>query len=248
MREVVAAMGLDEQAARHSLATLIDGGELLVLAPGSDAPSANTFLLLASGAVAMEARMTQLLASFHRANPLKRGMPREEARSRLALSPRLFDEFVAYLHRKGRIVAEAGSAAPVLRMPEHTVTLPPAERAAADALLAALAKEPYAPPDPATLGVGPETLALLAEEGRIVRVAEGIVFARDAYDRMVQETLGLIDANGSVTLAQFRDAIGTSRKYAQAMMEYLDARRITRRVGDARVRGPVAREIVPPTA
>jgi selenocysteine-specific elongation factor len=55
----------------------------------------------------------------------------------------------------------------------------------------------------------------------------------------------LIDTHGSVTLAQFRDAIGTTRKYAQAVMEYLDGRRITRRVGDTRVRGPAAREIAP---
>src|SRR6476646_6466996 len=131
-------------------------------------------------------------------------------------------------------------------MPTHTVTLPPAQRAAADALLAALAGEPYAPPDPATLGVGAETLAVLVEEGSIVRGAEGIVFAHDAYDRMVMQTLALIDAHGSVTLAQFRDAVGTTRKYAQAVMEYLDARRITRRAGDVRLRGPMAREIAPP--
>ncbi len=244
VREVVTAMGLAKEAAYPILMVLIGGGDLLILQPAVDTLPPNAFLLLESGAVAMEARMTLMLANFHTANPLKRGMPREEAKSRLGLAPRLFDEFVAHLHRKGRIVAEGGNV-PVLRMPGHTVALPPAQRAAADALLAVLAKEPYAPPDPATLGVGPETLAVLAEEGSIVRVAEGIIFSRDAYDRMVLQTLALIDAHGSVTLAQFRDAVGTSRKYAQAVMEYLDARRITRRAGDARLRGPLAREIAP---
>jgi len=245
VREVVAAMGLAQEAARPILAALIGGGELLILQPEVETLPPHAFLLLESGAVAMEARMTLMLANFHTANPLKRGMPREEAKSRLGLAPRLFDAFVAHLQKNGSIVAEGGSA-PVLRMPSHVVALPPAERAAADALLAALAREPYAPPDPATLGVGPETLAVLAEEGSIVRVVEGIIFSRDAYDRMVLQTLALIDAHGSVTLAQFRDAVGTSRKYAQAVMEYLDARRITRRAGDARLRGPLAREIAPP--
>ncbi|MHB8646369.1 MAG: selenocysteine-specific translation elongation factor [Thermomicrobiales bacterium] len=244
-REVIAAMGLEHDAAHPILTALIDEGELLVLQPTADALPPTAFLLLESGAIVLESRMILLLTTFHAANPLKRGMPREEARSRLGLAPRLFDEFVAHLHRKGRIVAEGGSGTPVLRLPEHTVALPTAQRAAADTLLAALAKEPYAPPDPATLGVGAETLAVLAEEGSIVRVAEGIVFARDAYDRMVAQTLALIDAHGSVTLAQFRDAVGTSRKYAQAVLEHLDARRITRRSGDARLRGPMAREIAP---
>lgn len=247
VRETITAMGLSPVAAEPILAALIDGGELVALHAEANAMPPNAFLLLESGAVAMEGRVIAMLANFHVANPLKRGMPREEAKSRLGLAPRLFDEFVAYLHRKGSIVAEGGNGTPILRMPEHMVTLPPAQHAAADALLAALAKEPYTPPDPATLGIGGETLAVLAEEGRIVRVAEGIVFARDAYDRMVAQTLALIDAHGSVTLAQFRDAVGTSRKYAQAVMEYLDARRITRRAGDARLRGPLAREIAPPS-
>ncbi|HEX5164327.1 MAG TPA: SelB C-terminal domain-containing protein, partial [Thermomicrobiales bacterium] len=51
------------------------------------------------------------------------------------------------------------------------------------------------------------------------------------------ETLRLIDEHGSLTLAQFRDHFGSSRKYAQAVLEYFDQQRITRRVGDARVRG-----------
>ena len=243
VREVVAAMGLEPAAAHPIITALIRRDELLVLPPGADTLSPNAFLLMESGAAAFASRLTMLLATFHTANPLKRGMPREEAKSRLGLAPRLFDEFVAHMQRTGSIVAETSGGAPVLRLPGHVVALPPAQRAAADALLAALAREPFAPPDPATLGVGPETLAVLAEDGSIVRVAEGIAFGREAYDRMVAETLALIDTHGSVTLAQFRDAIGTTRKYAQAVMEYLDARRITRRVGDTRVRGPVAREV-----
>jgi selenocysteine-specific elongation factor len=41
-----------------------------------------------------------------------------------------------------------------------------------------------------------------------------------------------------MTLAQFRDHFGTSRKYAQATLEHLDRLKFTRRVGDDRVRGP----------
>jgi selenocysteine-specific elongation factor len=245
VREVVAAMGLEPTAAHPVIMALIGGGELLALPPVTDTLPPNAFLMMESGAAALASRLAALLANFHTANPLKRGMPREEAKSRLGLAPRLFDEFVAHLQRMGSVVAEASGGVPVLRLPGHVVALPPSQRAAADALLAALAREPFAPPDPATLGVGPETLAVLAEEGSIVRVAEGIAFSREAYDRMVAETLALIDTHGSVTLAQFRDAIGTTRKYAQAVMEYLDGRRITRRVGDTRVRGPAAREIAP---
>jgi selenocysteine-specific elongation factor len=44
-----------------------------------------------------------------------------------------------------------------------------------------------------------------------------------------------LKANGKITLGEARDLLHTSRKYAQALMEYLDGRKITRRVGDDRV-------------
>jgi selenocysteine-specific elongation factor len=50
--------------------------------------------------------------------------------------------------------------------------------------------------------------------------------------------LRFIEEQGTMTLAQFRDHFGTSRKYAQAALEHLDRLKYTRRVGDDRVRGP----------
>ncbi len=52
---------------------------------------------------------------------------------------------------------------------------------------------------------------------------------------MVERVSAHIRAQGSVTLAEVRDMLSTSRKYAQALLEHMDAERITRRVGDARV-------------
>ena len=54
---------------------------------------------------------------------------------------------------------------------------------------------------------------------------------------MVAKIVGHIKANGKITLAEARDLLNTSRKYAQPLMEYLDQEKITRRVGDERVLG-----------
>jgi selenocysteine-specific elongation factor len=72
-------------------------------------------------------------------------------------------------------------------------------------------------------------------------VDESVVFAPVAYDELVAETLRLIDAEGTITLARFRDRFDTSRKYAQAVLEHFDQQHLTRRVGDARVRGVAAK-------
>ena len=80
-------------------------------------------------------------------------------------------------------------------------------------------------------------LAAMADLGQIVRLPDNVVFGASQLAEIQRETLRLIEENGSLTLAQFRDHFGSSRKYAQAVLEYFDQQRITRRVGDTRVRG-----------
>ena len=70
-----------------------------------------------------------------------------------------------------------------------------------------------------------------------MRVADGVVFGAARLAEIQRETLLLLDSQPSLTLAQFRDHFGSSRKYAQAVLEYFDQQKVTRRVGDARVRG-----------
>jgi selenocysteine-specific elongation factor len=52
---------------------------------------------------------------------------------------------------------------------------------------------------------------------------------------MVERVTSYLRENGTVTLAQVRDMLATSRKYAQALLEHMDETRVTRRVGDERV-------------
>jgi selenocysteine-specific elongation factor len=52
---------------------------------------------------------------------------------------------------------------------------------------------------------------------------------------MVDRIVAHLQANGTITLAQVRDLFGTSRKYAQVLLEHMDEERLTRRVGDERV-------------
>ncbi len=80
----------------------------------------------------------------------------------------------------------------------------------------------------------------LVETGAVARVEESVVFATAAYEEVVRTTLAIIDAEGSVTVARFRDRFGSSRKYALAVLEHFDQLRLTRRVGDERVRGTAA--------
>ncbi len=88
-----------------------------------------------------------------------------------------------------------------------------------------------------------EVLAELRAAGRAVRVTQSLHYHPDALALITARVVALANRHGgSVTLAQLRDELGTSRKFAQALLEHLDAERVLIRRGDEhfvrRARGP----------
>jgi selenocysteine-specific elongation factor len=178
-------------------------------------------------------RATNELEAFHGLHPLRSGMAREELRSRLGVSAASFPAVVRGLIEDGRIVERNAS----LAAPLHSVALETEGGPAAE-LIALLRHAGYAPPSLAEArqhtGATDEMVRALAQHGDIVRVSDDIAFSKEAYESAVAMVKELIAANGSVTVAQLRDRTGASRRPVLALLEYLDAQRVTRRVGDAR--------------
>jgi selenocysteine-specific elongation factor len=109
----------------------------------------------------------------------------------------------------------------------------PPSAAGAEELYARLAAQPLTPP--AITAADEEPLAHLIAGGRAVRAGRDVAFTADAFAPARGAVVELAAASGRVTLAQVRDRLGISRKYAQAILEALDAEGVTRRVGDERV-------------
>lgn len=178
-------------------------------------------------------RATIELEAYHGAHPLRPGMAREELRSRLGVSPPSFPAVVKGLVEDGRLVERNGS----LALPGHRVDLE-GDGGAAE-LVDLLRREKFAPPSLAEAmertGCAPEMVRALAAGGSIVRVSDDVAFAKEAYEEAVAIVREIIGATGSTTVAQLRDRMGASRRPVLALLEYLDAQRVTRRVGDARV-------------
>ena len=122
-------------------------------------------------------------------------------------------------------------AAPPARAPAPPKPAVPA--AVVDELYNRLAASPLQPP---ALGAADAAaVTALVEQGRAVRAGRELAFTSEAFEQARAATIELAGAAGSVTLAQLRDRLGISRKYAQALLEALDAHGITRRIGDERV-------------
>jgi len=185
-------------------------------------------LLTTLGWERLTKQVTTALQDYHRRFPTRLGMPKVELTSRLKLGAysstalqRLCDE---------GILVEQGT---IVRSPSHQVQLTQAQQAKINVFLKSLAQNPYAPPS--DLIPEPDLLNLLIERGQVVKVSSSVVFTASVYSEMVEKTVAHIRAQGKVTLGEFRDLFNTSRKYAQAFLEHLDEKKITRRVGDERV-------------
>ena len=85
-------------------------------------------------------------------------------------------------------------------------------------------------------------LRLLTEDGRIVRVGGEGWISTAALEEVTSKVAGIIAGKGSMTVGDFKDALGISRKYAVPLLEHLDISGFTRREGDSRVAGPALRK------
>jgi selenocysteine-specific elongation factor len=121
---------------------------------------------------------------------------------------------------------EAPPAPPASSAPAAPQALPESALALEERLRAAGHEPPNAADlDPADLGV-------LRAAGRAVRVGRAMYAHPDALAAVRAKVEAVIAADGEITLARLRDELQTSRKFAQALLEHLDAERVTKRLPD----------------
>jgi selenocysteine-specific elongation factor len=182
----------------------------------------------------------EALSHYHRAHPLEAGMDLESLRSRLRapLPPRLFRPVVERLESEGQVAREDA----LVRLVGHHVQLGAGQSDLATRVHRALQKGDLTPPDrkqlEVDLGAGParlgEILKVLEQRGEVVRVAPDLYYDRAALDEAKRRLVDSFAERSEITVADFRDRIGASRKYALALLEYFDRSAVTLRVGDAR--------------
>ncbi len=182
---------------------------------------------------AAQAKMLELLAAHHKAQPLQLGLSRESVRTKLGLGPREFGALVHFAGANRRITDDADT----LRVAGHAIVFSPQQERQVAALLKRFAVQPYATslPKECRAEIGDAVYEALLRLGKIRQINPDVVFLRETYEDATRQVRALLEARGTITAAEVRDALGTSRKYALALLEHLDETGVTRRVGDARV-------------
>ena len=220
---LLAQVNFPSDEAQTVLASLVQQGKIISISEGK-----TSLLLTVSGWERLAEKATAILQDYHRRFPARVGMPKIELGSRLKLGSYAATALLR-LSDEGAIAVD-GTA---IHLPAHHVQLTPTQQTKVDAFLSSLKQSPYAPPS--ELIPEPDLLNLLIGQGRVVKVSDSVVFSGEAYNEMVAKVTSHIKTHGKVSLAEVRDLFQTSRKYAQALLEHLDGKKITRRVGDERV-------------
>jgi len=177
----------------------------------------------------------KLLESYHKENPLREGMKKDEFRNKLikyediSVVDKITDSLV---NRK------------VLKYVNNCVALADFEVQQDNnqqEIENAFLQAGFSPESPDQIAARfpkvknfKQVLESLVNTGKLVRVEEKILLHADYYNKALTLAKEHVDQNGQITLAEMRDLMGASRKFAVAVLEYWDKRGITKKVGDAR--------------
>jgi selenocysteine-specific elongation factor len=185
-------------------------------------------------------KATKMLESYHKAHPLKGGMPSEALKSKLArsLSTKLFGLLIQDLTRSNTIKQEKE----IIRLLGHKVALEADQKDVRHRIEQTYLKSGLQPPYfkdlLASLGQNSiyvkEVLVHMLEEGTIVKVKEDLYFHRRAIEDLKKRLVSYLKANSEIATPQFKEMTGVSRKYTIPLIEYFDSTKTTIRVGDAR--------------
>ncbi len=230
-----AAADLDRAAVESALEALRKSGAAVPLG------ARGTGFLHRDVAQRLEETVTRLLADFHKREPLKDGLAKEEIRSKFPpqLPPAAFAWLLGWLGERQAIAVEKDK----VRLFAHRPTLSAADEAVREKLERAYREAGFQPPAQAEAlaAVGGDrklaqaVFRRVVDDGVLVRMGGDLYVHREAYDRM-RTTLGeFLKANGRISVPGFKDLLGISRKYAIPFLEHFDEVRLTRRQGDERV-------------
>lgn len=187
-------------------------------------------------AEALDAALVAALERFHREAPLEPGLDRETLRARAAptLAGDAWRAWLAALERGGRVALEGDR----VRLAEHRVALSTDDDRLVEKIAGAVAAAGLETPeldaliDPAERPRAEPLARVLVGQGRLVRLQEGRYCDAAAVEGLIEQLQGR--AGSRIDVASFKELTGVSRKYAIPLLEYLDDRGVTRRIGNER--------------
>ena len=232
-KKLAARLAMDEGELQHELEQLVSRGKALEILPGR---------YLASSVLDKQWDNCQkLLSDYHGKNPLHAGMRLAELRQKLFPKTDLpvADGILRELQAEGKIKRVADRYA----LQEFEVKLTKRQNAFKDKLMkiyrdagleAPSTDEVWPMFQPKEKDEAKQVLESLVSGGQLVMLSPQIVVYKDVYAALLTTLKEWFAQHETVTLAEYRDKMNTSRKYALAALEYFDRNHMTKKDGDFR--------------
>ena len=220
--ELASATGSTHEEVEDAIGTLESQGRIQPIGTN------HKYFLSTEGWQRLENTAIQSLSTFHCSYPLRPGMPLQDFRGRLKLKSSPFNAAVASLIKSEKIATSDST----IRLIEHTTSLSYDQEMEADKYLKKITNDRFSPSTLQDIDI--ELLQFLIERGDVIKVGEEIVYPTKAYEEMESKIIDSGINGREITIASVRNIFGTSRKYTLAVLEHMDSKGITRRVGDSR--------------
>ncbi len=238
LQDIARQSTLEDNVTLHILETLLSAGRVVHV---------GTFWFAQHIWELLEAEAIRLVRDHHQQYPLRRGLSKEEWRSRLNLPSRGATEVFARLQAvhmldtvAGTGVTRTGNSGGLICLPDFVPRFSAEQERRVERVLQAFARSPFTPPtrSEAETMAGVDVLAALIEQGQLVKVGEDILFLQATYMQAIQTVTAYLQVHTTIAVAEARDLLGASRKYILPLLEHMDALHITRRAGDVRILEP----------
>ena len=181
-------------------------------------------------------KAVQLLDSYHEQNSLKKGISREEFKSRMKISLRTkdYDMLIEELTKMKPIVEDKA----ILKKADFEITYSPEQEKIKTDILDRLKKEGLEPSlvkDYIDTPAKQTVMDGLMEQDLIVRVSDELIYDKKTIEKLTEEVKEILKSQNEISMNDIRDRYNLSRKFSIALLEYYDRIKITRRVGDKRL-------------
>jgi len=228
--DAVGSMATDKQEITTALAALAQKKTVLKI---------DTLYVHIAFITMLEKKIIELIRIYHKDNPIKPGMDKEEMKSmlRMRITAKVLNMTIDGLVRKKHLEVEGSK----LKLPGFKAA--GGKDQVKSRIVEAIKKGGTQPPLreelPGLFGISEteakDLLKLLADEGRTVRINDSLHLDRAVVEKIRADLETYLKEKTEITMAEFRDLAKTSRKFAVPLMEYFDSQKLTQRVGDKRV-------------
>ena len=199
----------------------------------------STFYLHTDYLNSLKDAIMPILALYHKRFPLRFGMPKEELKSKVFdnVRQRATDLILEYLNSK-KFIKLLGKN---ISLSDFEVKFTEEQTEVKNKIMKEYETQLFNPPKFNDLKSKiksknvDQVLNALMDSSDLIKVDQEIIFSKVAYDESIRILKSYLNKNKSIGLGEFRDLLGTSRKYAMALLDFFDQQKITRRIEDARV-------------